>query len=443
MTFPKPKPPHVPPTPPSPTTPKKVILHISDVHMDPLYVAGMNANCGEPLCCRASNGKGNGTNAAGPWGHYNCDLNTPMWKSMLSHIQAVSNTTGIDYVVWTGDNPPHDVWNQTKEGQISATQYVTDSLKAVFGKNTPIYGALGNHEGYPVNIFAPPPGTEWLYMPVSQQWAQWLPEEARLTFEFGGYYTVSPEKGLRFISLNMNYCNSGNFWLYVNENDPAGELEWMVKVLQQAEDNKEKVFILGHIPPGNTDCLQDWSNLFHQIVNRYEDIIMGQFYGHTHDDSFEVFYTTENSVKRATNLAFVAPSVTTYQNKNPSYRLYTYDVASKVISDVDTYHVNLTDANLNGTPNWIHTYNTRQAYGMPDLLPASWDALITKLETNSTLFDLYYRLHTSYGPDSTCTGGCVKDELCSLKSAASSLYMQCMQDSGVELDSPDIRKPKC
>ena len=30
-------------------------------------------------------------------------------------------------------------------------------------------------------------------------------------------------------------------WLLINNTDPAGELEWLIKVLQSAEDNKEKV----------------------------------------------------------------------------------------------------------------------------------------------------------------------------------------------------------
>jgi hypothetical protein len=35
----------------------------------------MNSVCGQPLCCREVNGKGNETwNTAGAWGDYHCDL---------------------------------------------------------------------------------------------------------------------------------------------------------------------------------------------------------------------------------------------------------------------------------------------------------------------------------------------------------------------------------
>lgn len=36
-----------------------------------------------------------------------------------------------------------------------------------------------------------------------------------------------------------------------------------------------------------------WSRNFNAIVQRYENTIQGQFYGHTHADEFEVFYEME------------------------------------------------------------------------------------------------------------------------------------------------------
>ena len=32
-------------------------------------------------------------------------------------------------------------------------------------------------------------------------------------------------------------------WLIINSTDPAGELQWLIKVFQAAEDNKEKVIM--------------------------------------------------------------------------------------------------------------------------------------------------------------------------------------------------------
>ena len=60
-------------------------------------------------------------------------------------------------------------------------------------------------------------------------------------FSRGGYYTTLVRKGLRIISINMNYCNNMNWWLLINNTDPSGQLQWMIGVLEQAEKNNEKV----------------------------------------------------------------------------------------------------------------------------------------------------------------------------------------------------------
>lgn len=49
------------------------------------------------------------------------------------------------------------------------------------------------------------------------------------------------QPGLRVVSLNMNFCARENFWLLVNSTDPAGQLQWLVHVLQESELKGEKV----------------------------------------------------------------------------------------------------------------------------------------------------------------------------------------------------------
>lgn len=65
------------------------ILHISDVHWDPEYQEGSNANCKEPLCCRASTGSVNAPeDAAGYWGDYrNCDI---PWRTVVNTVAHMS-----------------------------------------------------------------------------------------------------------------------------------------------------------------------------------------------------------------------------------------------------------------------------------------------------------------------------------------------------------------
>ena len=57
---------------------------------------------------------------------------------------------------------------------------------------------------------------------------------------------------------------------------------------------------------------------------RYESTIVGQFYGHTHFDHFEVFYDTA-TLTRPTSVAYISPSVTPFSNINMGYRIFTTD----------------------------------------------------------------------------------------------------------------------
>lgn len=52
----------------------------------------------------------------------------------------------IDYIIWTGDIPAHDVWNQTQETNLKIIQETVDMFAQYF-PHVPIFPALGNHEG--------------------------------------------------------------------------------------------------------------------------------------------------------------------------------------------------------------------------------------------------------------------------------------------------------
>lgn len=73
---------------------KLKILHISDTHVDPLYVVGANADCNEPLCCRANDGMTDVSfSAAGKWGAYRCDLPLKTFEHLLDHIMETHKVT--------------------------------------------------------------------------------------------------------------------------------------------------------------------------------------------------------------------------------------------------------------------------------------------------------------------------------------------------------------
>lgn len=99
--VPKPEPKELPL--PLDNQPVLKVLHISDTHYDPYYEEGANANCNEPLCCRASQGiASSAVHAAGKWGDYRkCDTPKRTIDHLLSHIADTHSvgTMGLHFFV--------------------------------------------------------------------------------------------------------------------------------------------------------------------------------------------------------------------------------------------------------------------------------------------------------------------------------------------------------
>ncbi len=203
----------------------KQILHLADLHIDAKYKPGSNANCGRPLCCRDEIPKP-GEIGAGFWGDYRtCDL--PQWtiESILKYI--VQTEEQIDFIYFTGDIAPHDVWEQTQDKDLEEVSFTTYLLKKIF-PNKIIYPSVGNHEAAPPDLFSTN-NMSWLYSNLANQWiGQFgLNEQTRDTILKGGYYTTIIAPKIRLISLNMNYCTENNYWLFINSTDPLGQLQWV------------------------------------------------------------------------------------------------------------------------------------------------------------------------------------------------------------------------
>ncbi len=128
-------------TPPAPTRDRVIkVAHISDLHVDDQYAPGAPVSCTEPVCCRKGVTALNGSKPAGPWGAMGkCDLPIATFKRFISAL----NQDAPQFVLWTGDNTPHDIWNQSQPYNdgftAELTQLMKDSLKA------PVIPAAGNH----------------------------------------------------------------------------------------------------------------------------------------------------------------------------------------------------------------------------------------------------------------------------------------------------------
>ena len=85
----------------------------------------------------------------------------------------------------TGDYINHVDWKYSKEEHLDVLRKIGAVLRERF-PTTPTYWAVGNHEGVPVNSFAPHTVDEkfwptWLYSELANLSKPWIGDEANKT----------------------------------------------------------------------------------------------------------------------------------------------------------------------------------------------------------------------------------------------------------------------
>ena len=394
------------PPSPGPVPTRKGTLrfaHFSDVHLDFYYTPGTNDECDEPLCCRPNNGAGK----AGPWGGLKCDLPVKTFEAALQQLVELKP----DFIIITGDFPPHDEWNQSRAYNLEYQTVVSQAFLKYF-PSIPIYPMFGNHACFPMNQykFSDP----WIPEPFCEDWK--LDEIHRFNLELHGGYTIKHGlSNLRLIAIDTQAGNAGNFFLISNSTDPVGLVNWLYQQLLAAEKNKEVVFLYGHIPFGDVNCLSIWSRHMNVLVDRFEYTIAGLFFGHTHTDEFHITRGIYSNLP--VKVQWVVPSLTTYTDHNPSFRMYEIDSETKQILDFTSYRMNISQANLNPNtpPVWDAAYSFKEFYGVKDLTAQSVYNLALNIG-NSQALALQY-LYNFYGGNSvptSCDTKCLHDLQCKI-----------------------------
>ncbi|CAB3409702.1 unnamed protein product [Caenorhabditis bovis] len=411
ITIPGNQPPFIPQKAVPEGKPTLRVLHLTDLHVDMYYTPGLEVECDTPQCCRPQDLNVEITEnvrvPAGQWGNVgNCD--TPYWlfTNMLEHI---TNTSGhLDYVMVSGDLVSHTVWAYTPETHSFMVRNLSSTIRAYF-PNTPVYFAVGNHEGVPIDNLAPhftpkKYHPDWLYDTMAESWKGWVPEDQQKELKYNGCYMKKIYQGLRIISLNNVYGDRMNFWLYINQTDPDGTLAWLIKQLSDAEKAGDKVHIVAHIPGADGEALEGYAINYYRIINRFANTVVGQFFGHTHSEKFYMMYADPDDYKSTpTNVVYSAPSVTTYSDFHPAYRIYTidgdYPGSTYQVIDFEEWFFNLTENNRDPwNAQWKQLYKSANLeYGLKSQIPSEWNNLIERMKTDQNLFTKYY--HNIYRRD--------------------------------------------
>ncbi|KAJ7198282.1 sphingomyelin phosphodiesterase [Mycena pura] len=429
VTFPKPAPKN-PKIFTSRGRPPFRVAHLSDVHIDREYTPGSEANCTKPLCCRDFAGPPTTppTVPAGPNGNSHCDSPVPLADSMLEAVERLKPA----FSIFTGDVVERLNWlvNETVASSDlhDFNEEMTRRLSAA------VYPSLGNHDTAPVNAFARSTShtandSQFVFDIQSADWEHWIQPAAayEVLHNSGSYSTLVQGTSLRILAINTQYWYKQNFWLYDSDAfqpDPNGVLAFMIDELQRAEDSGERVWIIGHIPPGSSDVAVDQSNYFDQVLQRYKHTVAGLFFGHTHMDQFQIGYSnySDQTAQTAVAVALIGPALTP-NSGNPAFKVYDIDPDTYEVMDASVYFTNASDAHFQVNPQWSLLYSARATYGplvglakTAPLAPAFWHALTAAFATNDTAFQLFNTLRTRGGAVTPCADpACVNTTICDLR----------------------------
>jgi sphingomyelin phosphodiesterase len=296
-------------------------------------------------------------------------------------------------IIWTGDNPPHNPWVDNKKEIYNITKVFIDLLYHKYNYSGPVFPSLGNHEENVADQYNPyeEKNEKEFLVKMGSLYRIWLSDSEYNQFIQTGYYTtLYKNTNLRIISINCFMCDVLNFYLIRNPTDPGNQFEWLENVLRDSEKNGEFVFIIGHIPPGDSTYLSQCSKRYNALVDRFSNIIRGQFYGHTHYDEFRIVKEYFNSTNIA-GLILTAPSLTTYSFINPSFRIYDVDSDTKILKDYSQYRLNITEANITPDikPQFKVAYTAKKAFNIEHL--NDYNAIrdnILKMKNDDKWFDI-------------------------------------------------------
>ncbi|KAJ9137939.1 Endopolyphosphatase [Pleurostoma richardsiae] len=291
------------PPPPAASARRKLhgrFLHITDLHPDEFYK--IHSSTGEETACHR------GVGPAGTYGAETSDCDSPFSLINATFDWIAANVADdIDFVIWTGDSARHDSDEEIPRSPsqvLGTNRWISSKFSEVFanpdaplggpkrGLAVPIVPTLGNNDILPHNILLPGPN-KWLQY-YTDIWREFIPEEQRHSFEFGGWFYVEviPNE-LAVFSLNTLYFFDRNAGVddCAQPSEPGfKQMEWLRIQLQFMRQRGMKAILMGHVPPARTESKQLWHESCWQKytlwLQQYRDVVVGAVYGHMNIDHF-------------------------------------------------------------------------------------------------------------------------------------------------------------
>jgi hypothetical protein len=231
-----------------------------------------------------------------------------------------------------------------------------------------------------------------------------------------GSYTLQPRgiRGLRIVSVNSvffsNKYQSVSFadgCAAVQSDGPARTFSWLESTLSRAAQNREKVWIMMHIPPGIDGystmvsyrslsqaassgpgdlCSQAivpmwkpfWTELFDRLIAQYPTTITAVFTGHDHTDDFRVIHAGQ----AAQQFVLIDPPISPIYGQNPAFRIVTFAAGGSLTDQTTWYLTNLEAASTTVPGTWMPEYTFAAEWHRPRLDAAGLNSIYDEIRSN-------------------------------------------------------------
>jgi sphingomyelin phosphodiesterase acid-like 3 len=418
-------------------------LMVSDIHFDPFHdparvqqlIAAPVAQWSSILAAPPSADQPQAFEALQQKCHVH-GVDTPYTLLHSSMVAMGSRQLDAKFITLSGDLIAHSFYCKYTALVPASTQsdyqafvlktlsFVMGELRAVFPR-IPIYVAFGNNDTA-CDDYRFDSGSEFLAQ-AGRIVAEGLPssqrQQVRDGFARGGYYSVTmrtPMRRTRLVVVNDIFLSRKYSTCAGKADSAAGaeQMKWLQEQLEQARRSGEKVWVMGHIPPG----VDPYSTIMHAkdicaggvtflSSDRLADLLIENaavirlaIFAHTHMDEIRLL-EPEGSVPPASSKPEVAvkivPSISPMFGNNPSFTIAHINPSSAVLQD---YEVIAASNQTGVSTTWSKEYDYAQTYHEGQFTPAAISKLITEFKNDRGATDqasLAYIRHFYAGDRST------------------------------------------
>jgi sphingomyelin phosphodiesterase acid-like 3 len=267
----------------------------------------------------------------------------------------------------------------------------------------PVYVALGNNDSG-CDDYRLDAGSEFL-AEASKAISKGLPAGQRQNtihqFAEGGYYSLAmgaPMRDTRLIVINDVFLSPSYTTCGGAPQAAAGnaEMAWFKKQLEDARLAHERVWVMGHIPPG-VDVYSTMRKMLNicgmakpetflltdkmaNLMVEYADVIQLGIFAHTHMDEMQLLKSADSGAPVSSRQGVAikrVPSISPVNGNQPSFTLARVNATTAMLQDFEVIEA----SNQSGVgAAWSREYSYSETYGETEYSPASVTRLVAGFE---------------------------------------------------------------